>query len=217
MPNENNTRLNMFITNPQIENYLNSLLKDEDPVLKEMEDLGHKLNFPIVDKLVGRFLYLITKLKNPKLIVEVGSGFGYSAYWFAKALDSGKVVLTEYKKQNLELAKSFFDKGNLLDKAEFRSGDGIEIASEYKEIDILFLDLEKRRYKEAVETLLPNLNSNALIIADNVLWHGKVAEKNIDRQTEAIKEFNDYMFNLSEFFSVIIPLRDGVLISYKES
>lgn len=206
----------MFITDPKIEEYLKSLPKEKDPILEEMENLGHKLNFPIVDKLVGRFLYLITKLKNPQLIVEVGSGFGYSAYWFAKALNKGKVVLTEYREENINLAKKFFERGNLIDKADFRLGDGIEIASEYKNIDILFLDLEKRRYKEAVEKLLPNLSSNALIIADNVLWHGKVVEEEIDNQTKAIKEFNEFMFSLPNFFSVMIPLRDGVLVSLKE-
>ncbi len=206
----------MFITNPKIEEYIKSLPAEKDFVLEEMEELGHKLNFPIVDKLVGRFLYLITKLKNPKLVVEVGSGFGYSAYWFAKAINQGKVVLTEYREENINLAKNFFEKGNLTEKAEFRVGDGIEIASGYKNIDILFLDLEKRRYKEAVEKLIPNLNSNALIIADNVLWHGKVVEKEVDNQTKAVKEFNEFMFKLPDFFSVIIPLRDGILISMKQ-
>ncbi len=206
----------MFITNPEIEEYLKSLIQEEDPVLKEMEELGHKLNFPIVDKLVGRFFYILTKLKNPKLIVELGSGFGYSGYWFAKALTDGKVVLTDYKEENINLAKKFFENGNLSEKAIFRTGDAIEIVSEYKNIDILFLDLEKRRYKEAVEKLIPNLNPNALIIADNVLWHGKVVQKNPDKQTEAIKEFNEFMFNLPDFFTTIIPLRDGVLISLKQ-
>jgi predicted O-methyltransferase YrrM len=206
----------MFITNPDIEKYLISLSKENDPVLEEMENLGHQLNFPIVDKLVGRFLYLITKLKNPELIVELGSGFGYSGYWFAKALKKGKVVLTEYKEENINLAKEFFKKGNLLGKAEFHLGDGIEIASSYKNIDILFLDLEKRRYIEAVKKLLPNLSENALIIADNVLWHGKVVEDVSDNQTTAIKRFNNFMFELSGFFTTIIPLRDGILISYKE-
>ncbi len=206
----------MFITNPEIEEYLKSLIQEEDPVLKEMEELGHKLNFPIVDKLVGRFFYLLTKLKKPKLIVELGSGFGYSGYWFAKALTDGKVILTDYKEENINLAKKFFENGNLSEKAIFRTGDAIEIVSEYKNIDILFLDLEKRRYKEAVEKLIPNLNPNALIIADNVLWHGKVVQKNPDKQTEAIKEFNEFMFNLPDFFTTIIPLRDGVLISLKQ-
>ncbi len=204
-----------FITNPKIEEYLYKLANVEDKILLKMEDLGHKLNFPIVDRLVGRYIYLLTKIKQPKLIVEIGSGFGYSGYWFAKALTDGKVVLTDYKEQNIELAKRFFKEGKLLDKAEFRVGNGVEIAKEYKNIDILFLDHEKKKYKETVEILIPNLNKNAVIIADNTLWHGKVIEKNLDSTTQAIKNFNEYMFNNPNFFSTLIPLRDGILTALR--
>jgi len=202
-----------MITNPKIEEYLFNLLDIKDPVLKEMEDLGHRLNFPIIDRLVGQFLYLITKLKNPSLIVELGSGFGYSAYWFAKALKSnGKVVLNDYKEENIQLAKKFFEKGGLQNKAIFEIGDAIENAKKYKNIDILFLDHEKSRYLDAVLKLEKNLSKNALIIADNVLWYGKVAEEDTDKKTQKIKEFNEYMFKSGKYESSIIPLRDGVLI-----
>ena len=159
-------------------------------------------------------MFLITKLKNPGLIVEIGSGFGYSAYWFTKALSNGKVVLTDFSKENIELAKKFFEKGNLIDRAEFHVGDGMEIAQEIKGIDILFLDHQKTKYLEAVKKLEGNLNDGALVIADNTLWHGKVVEENPDRQTKAILEFNKYMFNNERFFSSLIPVRDGVLLSY---
>ncbi len=205
-----------FITNPDIEKYLYSLSIDEDPVLLEMEQYGHSLNFPIVDKLVGKLLYILTKIKKPKLVVELGSGFGYSAYWFAKALENGgKVVLNEYKEENIKLAQKFFKKANLLDKAVFEIGDAVENAQKYKDIDILFLDHEKSRYLEAVKTLEKNLSEEALIIADNVLWHGKVIEKEPDNKTKKIMEFNEYMFKSGKYFSSIIPLRDGVLIALK--
>ncbi len=203
-----------FITSPEIEEYIYRLSVPEDSIILEMEKLGHKTGFPIVDRIVGRFLFLITKLKNPGLIVEIGSGFGYSAYWFTKALSNGKVVLTDFSKENIELAKKFFEKGNLIDRAEFHVGDGMEIAQEIKGIDILFLDHQKTKYLEAVKKLEGNLNDGALVIADNTLWHGKVVEENPDRQTKAILEFNKYMFNNERFFSSLIPVRDGVLLSY---
>lgn len=198
------------INNPLILRYVESLIKS-DKVVQEMEELAEKLNFPIVERVVGKFLYMITKLKNPKLIVEIGSGFGYSAYWFAKALKDGKVVLTDYKETNLNLAEKFFKDGNLYEKAEFRCGDGIKIAKEYKDIDILFLDLEKGRYLEAIKSLEENLSENSLILADNVLWYGKVIEKDIDKKTESIKEFNEYMFD--RFDTTILPIRDGILVA----
>ena len=205
----------MFITNPEIENYIRKLTVVEDEVLLEMEKLGHKLNFPIVDRLVGKFLYLITKIKSPKLVVELGSGFGYSGYWFAKALSNGKVILSDYKEENINKAKQFFKMGNLINKAEFYVGDALEIAKQYKDIDILFIDHEKSRYLEAIQTLEDNLADNALVIADNVLWDGKVLDENPDKQTRRIKEFTEYMFNNKNFETCIVPIRDGVLLARK--
>ncbi|NPA51643.1 MAG: O-methyltransferase [Aquificae bacterium] len=204
-----------FITNPDIESYIYNLSVPRDPILLEMEEIGHETGFPIVDRIVGRLLYILSKIKDPKLIVELGSGFGYSGYWFAKALDKGKIVLTDLSPENLNLAKKFFTAGNLLEKAEFKVGEAVEIASMYKNIDILFIDIQKTKYKKAVETLKENLSIGGIIIADNTLWKGKVIEKNLDKQTKAIKEFNEYMFSLENFFSVILPVRDGVLVSYK--
>jgi predicted O-methyltransferase YrrM len=199
------------INNPLIEEYVKNLIKVDDVIL-EMEELAKQLNFPIVDRIVGKFLYFLAKLKNPKIVVEIGSGFGYSAYWFAKGITDGSVVLTDYKFENLNLAEEFFRKGKLLDKVVFRMGDGIEIAKEYNEIDILFLDLEKGRYLDAVKTLEINMAPNGIIVADNVLWHGKVVEDDIDKKTEKIKEFTEYMFD--NFDTTILPIRDGILLSF---
>ncbi len=199
-----------YINNPEIEIYIKNLI-DVDEVILEMEDKAERENFPIVDRIVGKFLYFITALKAPKLVVEIGSGFGYSAYWFAKGLKYGKVILTDYKTENIQKAKEFFQKGNLVDKAIFEVGDGIQIAKKYKNIDILFLDLEKVRYIEAIEKVKQNLSDDGVIIADNVLWGGKVLEENPDRKTKKIKEFTEYMFK--NFDTTILPIRDGVLIS----
>jgi Predicted O-methyltransferase len=97
------------------------------------------------------------------------------------------------------MAKSYFERFGLLDKAEFRVGNAIEIAKEFKDIDILFLDLEKIKYLEAILTLKDNLKVGSLVIADNTLWYGKVAQDNPDDKTAKIKEFNEYMFKSKEF------------------
>jgi caffeoyl-CoA O-methyltransferase len=193
------------------------LATENDTFILEMERVARKKHFPIVERLVGRLLFVLTKLKEPELIVELGSGFGYSAYWFAKALKNGRVVLTDYRKENIDYAKKLFRKAGLIRKADFRVGDAIEIAKEYKNIDILFIDINKHQYLEAVQALLPNLNRNALIIADNTLWYGKVVENKRDKETLGIKRFNHYLFNSQDFITMILPLRDGVLIAYKLS
>ncbi len=204
-----------MIVNPEIERYLESFYKFDDPVLEKMERLAQELNFPIVGRQVGMFLYILTKQKKPSLVVELGSGFGYSGYWFAKGLDRGLVALIDYKEENIDKAKEFFKEAGIQNRALFFTGDAVEVASQFQDIDILFLDLEKSRYLEAVKKLKGNLSEDALIIADNVLWHGKVLEENPDNKTKAIKEFNEYMFR--NFDSVILPIRDGVLLSIKRA
>lgn len=204
------------VTDPKINDYLMRLSGEEDKHILEMERIAKENGFPIVERLVGRLLFILTKLKAPKLIVELGSGFGYSAYWFAKALNKrGKVVLTDYREENIEYAKNLFHKTRLIRKAEFRTGNALEIAAEYKNIDILFIDIDKHQYLDAIRTLMHNLNRNALIIADNTLWYGRVTKKIRDKETVGIKRFNKYLFEHPDFMTVIIPLRDGVLIAYK--
>jgi len=203
------------ITDRKINEYMMRLSFEGDPLLLEMEKIGRENDFPIVDRLVGRLLYLLTRLKDPRLIVELGSGYGYSAFWFAKALGRGRVVLTEYEEANIAYAKEAFRKAGLSKKAEFRVGDAVKTAAGYGKIDILFIDMDKHQYLPAIKKLLPNLNRNALVIADNTLWYGRVTEKLRDRDTLGIKKFNEYMFKNPAFFSTIVPLRDGVLIAYK--
>lgn len=205
------------ITDPRIESYLMGMAHEEDPHLTAMEEKAQETGLPIVGRLVGRFLYLLTRLKQPALIVELGSGFGYSAYWFARALSlRGKVVLTDYSETNVAYSRQVLSETGLVERAEFRVGDALQIGSEYENIDLLFIDIDKHQYVDAVEAMLPRLARNALVVADNALWHGRVAEEGeADRETGVIRRFNDYMFHHEEFFSTIVPLRDGVLVAYK--
>jgi caffeoyl-CoA O-methyltransferase len=205
------------ITDQGIEKYLMDLSFEYDPHILEMERIAKEKNFPIVDRLVGRLLFVLTRIRNPRLIVELGSGFGYSAYWFALALGDGKVVLTDYEEGHIGYAKAMFEKAGLRGKVEFRVGEALEIIEEYEGIDILFIDLDKWQYVEAVRRAIPRLSTNSLVIADNTLWYGKVLEERGDRDTEGIKEFNHYMYRHGDFFTTIIPLRDGILLAYKMS
>jgi predicted O-methyltransferase YrrM len=206
------------ITDPRIESYLMNMAHEEDPQLTAMEEKAKENMLPIIGRLVGRFLYLLTRLKQPTLVVELGSGFGYSAYWIARALSiRSKIVLTDYSEINIAYARQVFRNAGLSDRAEFRVGDALQTGIEYEKIDLLFIDIDKCQYLEAIKVMLPRLAENALVIADNSLWHGKVAEEDTqDNETETINRFNDFMFS-NKFFTSIVPLRDGVLLAYKLS
>jgi len=204
------------ITDSRIEEYLLKLQPEYDPHLREMEKMAQDRQFPIVDRLVGRFLYLVTRLKQPRLVVEMGSGFGYSAYWFARAISINcKVVLIEYAEENIEYARRLFAEKGFAARAEFRVGNALEIGREYRDIDILFIDIDKFQYPDAIEAMLPNLSPDALVIADNSLWHGRVVENNGDKESDGVRRFNEFIFSRNDFFTTIIPLRDGILLAYR--
>ncbi|MDQ7055175.1 MAG: hypothetical protein Q9M89_01155 [Persephonella sp.] len=125
-----------------------------------------------------------------------------------------RLCLIDYSERNINLAKEFFKEGNLLDKICFRVGDAISIGQEYRNIDILFLDLEKVRYLEAIQTLEKNLSEDGIVIADNVLYQGKVVFEKEDRKAKVLDSFNRYMSE--NYFSVILPVRDGILVGIKK-
>ncbi len=203
------------IINDRIDSYLDSLSHDPDPLLAAMEEQAHREDFPIVDRQVGRLLHVIASLMQPSLVVELGSGFGYSAYCFATAMQTGKVVLTDYDEAHLEQARKLFTEKGILKKGEFRLGDALKSAKSYDNIDILFIDVEKDRYLESVKEMYPYLRKGGVVIADNTLWGGRVVEANPDQETRGILEFNEFMFHSGYFYSVNLPLRDGVILGIK--
>ena len=184
-----------------------------------METHGIKSNFPLIGPLVGRILYQLTKMNKAKKVFEMGSGYGYSAFWFALALpEDGIVHITDLSSKNTELAKQFFTKGNLIHKAKIHTGNAIDILNkEEGPFDIILIDLDKEQYPKALEAAKAKLKLGGLIIADNLLWFGRVLEKNGEPSTEAIKKFTQTLFNDCSFISTLLPVRDGIGVAYKIS
>ncbi len=207
------------ITDPRIDSYILGLAPEEDPFLDAMEVRARETGVPIIDRQVGRLIHLVTRKKKPDLVVELGSGFGYSSYWFARALGhQGRVVLTDFSERHIDYARKTFNEAGLSERAEFRVGDALRIGAEYDNVDMLFIDVDKYMYPEAISVMLPKLADNALIIADNALWHGTVVEEDPQYENSgAIRQFNEFMFSRRDFFTTIVPLRDGVLLAYKLS
>ncbi len=209
----------MVIANPDIERYILSLDMEEDEVLRDMERLALMRHFPIVGPLVGRLLCQLALLTKANSILEMGSGYGYSAYWFAKGLkDGGKVVLTETSSQNLELARGFFRRGKMEDRARFELGDAISMIDRLPgEFDIIFVDVEKERYPDVYHKALPRLKPGGLLITDNILWGGSVLMDDESPSTRGIKEYTRLLYSSPNLMTTIIPIRDGVSISLKLS
>jgi caffeoyl-CoA O-methyltransferase len=207
----------MDIVHPEVEAYLAGLLTPKDPVLEEMERLAGRKDFPIVGNQVGRVLRLMARLTDAGRIFEFGSGFGYSAYWFALGMKAGgEIVLTDDEPENARMAREFLARGNLPVTPRVQVGDAIEwIDREEGNFDILFIDCEKARYPLAFEKALPRLRTGGLLIADNVLWSGRVVRASEDPSTEGIQRFSRLIASDARLITTILPLRDGVSISLK--
>lgn len=207
----------MDIVHPEIEGYLHHLLPPREPVVAEMEALAEKNHFPIVGPLVGRFLYQLALVHRAERVLELGSGFGYSAYWFAKGLPkTGRVICTEGSADRIAQGIDFLRRAGLENQVEFRQGDALELIAQTEgPFDILFCDIDKASYPGALSLGLPRLRSGGLFIADNVLWSGRVASPSDDPDTLGIKTFNNAIYARPELTTTIVPLRDGVSVSIK--
>ncbi|MFW9853333.1 MAG: O-methyltransferase [Candidatus Thorarchaeota archaeon] len=210
----------MNIINKKIEKYLESQLENRDSIFKELEQYSEKIDFPAVGPQVGQLLYQYTKLIRPKRILELGSGFGYSALWFAKGADDNcEIICTDFSQENADLAQKIFEKANVKNKIKFIVGDALEILSELEgEFDIIFNDVDKEEYPETFKASIRRLSKGGILITDNTLWYGYVAEKEIiekDEATKGILEYNKLAFSDPEIISVILPIRDGITISLK--
>ncbi|HLC36716.1 MAG TPA: O-methyltransferase [archaeon] len=203
-----------FICSPEIEKYIYSLQESNEKTLKEMHDYAQ--GFPIAGPLVGKLLMQLTLLKKPKRMIELGSGFGYSAYWFALALEKGsKLIFTDNSEKNVLKAKEFLEEfSNLID---FRFGDALEVLkSEKEKFDLIFMDINKKQYPKAFPLIKEKLKKNGLLIVDNTLWRGSVVSESADKIVSAVREFNEMVFNDKDLISSIVPLRDGVLIALRK-
>ncbi len=207
------------ITSEPVENYLYSLLPRRDPVLTEIEAEAAKRNIPIVGPAVARVLHQLAFITGAKNIFEMGSAVGYSTIWWARAVgDDGRVIYTDGDRKNANEARGYFERAGVVGRITIKVGDALELLSEQKqEFDIIFCDVDKEDYPRAFRLALPRLRKGGLFVADNVLWSGKVAQKNPpEASTKAIMEFNRLLYASPELFTTILPIRDGIAVAYKK-
>lgn len=206
------------ITGDAVEKYIYQILPERDPVLREMEEQASKRDIPIVGPAVARVLYQYARLINARKIFELGSAIGYSTIWWARAVgEGGQVFYTDGDPKNADEARGYFQKAGVEKQIRVEVGDALELLSEQKqEFDIIFNDVDKEDYPRVLHLVSSRLRRGGLFITDNVLWSGGVTKKNPkEASTRAIQEFNQQLYSMPEFFTTILPLRDGVAVSVK--
>ena len=208
----------MDIVHPSIEEYLRRVMPPGDEVHVEMERLAERRRFPIVGPLVGRLLYVLARSIGARDVFECGSGFGYSACWFARALPAdGRVVLTEGSAENCASARGFLGRAGLMGKAIIEKGDALEILNRYPgPFDVIFCDIDKRHYPRVYPLMKSRLRSGGLFLCDNMLWSGRVASgEHQDEDTRGVRELTRLLYADGELETTILPLRDGVSVSLR--
>ncbi len=208
-----------FTTAGPVDDYLYSMLPKRDAVLAEMEDYATKHDIPIVGPAVARVLQQLALMINARTVCELGSAIGYSTIWWAQAVgENGRVIYTDGDSKNAEQARGYFARAGVADRITLHTGDALEFLSEQKEeFDIIFNDIDKDDYPRVLRMVAPRLRKGGLFITDNVLWSGRVAEKNPkDARTKAILEFNRKLADAKEFYTTMLPIRDGLAVALKK-
>ena len=207
----------MEIVHPAIEAYLEEVAPSSDSILNEMEEIARRRRFPIVGPLVGRLLCQLAMMIQAERILELGSGFGYSAYWFAKGLKAGgKILCTEGSEENAAQAVEFFKKAGMRNTMSIEVGEALEIIGRHPgPFDIIFMDIDKEQYPDGLEKALPKLRRGGLFVVDNMLWFGSVLTNSTEPDVLGVKRLTERLYASKELWTTILPLRDGVSISLK--
>lgn len=206
-----------FTTAGPVDDYLYGMLPKRDSVLVEMEDYASEHDIPIVGPAVGRVLQQLALTINARTVFELGSAIGYSTIWWAQAVgNNGRVIYTDSDTKNAERARGYFSRASVSKQITLHIGDALEVLSEQKEeFDIIFNDVDKDDYPRVLTLVAPRLRKGGLFITDNVLWSGRVADKNPDARTKSILEFNRKLYDSKEFYTTLLPIRDGLAVALK--
>ncbi len=214
--------MDLFNPEERLQSYLEASINPRDSILNDLNRYTFlKVHQPrmISGPVQGKFLELISKMISPMHILEIGTFTGFSAISLARGLkEGGQLITIEINDELRANAIMYFEKAGLTDKIELINGDALKIIPGLKQkFDLVFIDGEKEEYNEYYEQSLGKLNSGGYILADNVLWNGKVLDDNNkpDSASRAISLFNKKIASDLRVESMILPIRDGVSIIRK--
>ena len=204
-----------------IEKYVEAHTKWPDAVLQELErETYAKIYMPqmVSGHVQGRFLSMISKLIQPMHVLEIGTFTGYSALCLSEGLKQGGTVYTMDVNEELEtMVRSFIDKAGATEKVKYLIGNAVEIIPTMNVMfDLVFIDADKENYPRYYDLVFDKVRSGGVILADNVLWSGKVVEENQDEETKALVAFSDKVQRDERVENILLSIRDGVMMIRKK-
>jgi len=206
-------RLDAIIKREQAE-YLDQLLPQRDPLLEEMEKYAAEHRVPIADVEVARFLQISARVSNAKRALEIGMAISYSVIHLLRGMGrDGLVVTIEPNDEMIRASEDYLGRAGLRDQVRIERGKALEVMPRLDEtFDLLFIDAVKEEYRRYLDLGLERLKPGGLVIVDNLLWGGKVADESeqSDSSTLALRDFNHYFVNHPQLLAEVLPVGDGL-------
>jgi predicted O-methyltransferase YrrM len=208
-------RIDAIIQREQAE-YLDQLIPQNDPLLREMEQYGGAHNVPSADREVALFVEITARAINARHCLEIGMAIGYTTIHLARAVgDDGEVVTIDPSDEMIEAAEGYLTRAGLRNRVRIERGKALDILPQMKEpFDLVFIDAVKEEYSDYLKLCLPRLRRGGVVIVDNLLWGGQVAGEirspDQESSTNALREFNKYFLNHPKLRGEVLPVGDGI-------
>jgi predicted O-methyltransferase YrrM len=205
----------------KLQEYLTTLVPPREPEMRKMEEYAGKNNFPILGPVSGYYCYQLAVMLKAKSIFEMGSGYGYSTAWFAKAVKEnggGIVHHTVWDEKLSQMAVEHLSKLGYGGMIEYHIAEAVETLRKIDgPFDVIFNDIDKEAYPAALPVIKSKLRSGGLLIIDNMIWHGQILDADDhEKTTEAIRRFTHEVTTDSDWVVSLAPLRDGLIVAYKK-
>ncbi len=207
---------------PALIKYINDSFAPEDKVLKDILAQQEAAGGPMmnVGPDQGKFLYLLMKMLKPKKVLEIGSYFGYSAVWLARALEEASELLcVERSEKQCQIIKNNLQKAGLDKKTTVYQASGLDAMQKFidedQKFDVIFIDADKKNYPNYFKLAAQLLEKDSVLLVDNCIWSERILDENPDEQTQAIKEFNKLLAESQDFESTLLTIQDGLCIGIK--
>lgn len=213
--------MDIELLSPKVSQYLDSLVPPREAEMQAMEEIAAKTNFPIIGPASGYFCYLVARMIGAKRVFELGSGYGYSTAWFAKAVKEnggGEVFHVVWDADLSKRARKHLSVLGFEGLVTFREGEAVQTLRETEgPFDLIFNDIDKQGYPASLDVIASKLRPGGALIIDNMLWHGRIFDP-ADKSpaTEGVREFTRRITRDPEWIAGLAPLRDGLIVAMKK-
>ena len=210
----------MNLVAPRVAAYLDALVPSRPARLMELEAAARRSGFPIIGPATGQLCYLLARLSNAREVFELGSGFGYSTAWFARAVKENGGGTVHHVVWDDELSRQARDNLTalgLVDVVRFHVGEAVAALRHASgPFDVIFNDIDKQDYPKALDVIVTKLRSGGLLLVDNMLWSGRIFERrDTSPATRGVRELTRRIQTDPRWIASVIPVRDGLLVAHR--